>query len=85
MNNQQSVSGKDIVKGAVIGAAIASVVAVLMNKDTRDKITKSMKDTMDDMKRRAEKTKKEAKEKAERATEQMEERFPKKEPPIEQP
>lgn len=80
MNNHQ-ISGpaRDIFKGAIIGAAVATAVAVLMNKDTRDKVTKGVKDAMHEMKKRKEEMKKEAKEKIHQTAERMEESLPKKE------
>ena len=66
--NQQSNSStaRDMVKGAIIGAAIASVIAVLANEETRKKITKSVKDAMHEMKKRKEEMEKNTKDKYEK-------------------
>ncbi len=67
MNNQSnSTTARDMIKGAIIGAAIASVVAVLANEETRKKITKSVKDKFNEMKKRKEEMGRNAKEKYEK-------------------
>ena len=89
-------SARDIFKGAIIGAAVAAAVAVLANKDTREKITKSVMDAMAEMKKHMKNMGQEASNKVENkldkatkkmdeATKRMDERFPSKETPSEQP
>lgn len=64
MNSQQNSSAaRDIFKGAIIGAAVATAMAVLINKDTREKITKGVKEAMQEVKKRKDEMSKETKDK----------------------
>lgn len=89
-------SARDIFKGAIIGAAVAAAVAVLANKDTREKITKSVMDAISEMKKNMKQMGQDASNKVENkldratkkmdeATKRMDERFPAKEGNAEQP
>lgn len=67
MNSHNSTSpARDIFKGAIIGAAVATTLALLSNKDTRNKIVKGVKDTMSHMQKRTDEMGREAKEKYEK-------------------
>lgn len=85
MNNQQydSSPARDMFKGAIIGAAVATAFAVLVNKDTREKLTKSVKSAIHDMKKKAAEVEDEAKDKYEKSARQMDEKFHKRETSVE--
>lgn len=66
MNDQQASPLKDMMKGAFVGAVVVTVIAVLANKDTRDKIAKGVKDAISEMQKRADDISREAKDKYEK-------------------
>lgn len=80
-DSKNSSAARDMFRGAVIGAAVATAVALLMNKDTRQKVTKGVKDAYSEIQKRAKEMGAETKEKYEKTAQRIEEKLPKKEGP----